>query len=335
MTTHAGGNGPLRFGILGAARIVPNALLQPARSHPGLAVASAIAARDPQRAQHMASKYAIARVHRSYDDLINDPEIDAVYNPLPNSLHAPWTIKALEAGKHVLCEKPLASNTQEAAQMADAARHSDRILMEAFHYRYHPATLRLLEIVRSGALGRIERIETAMCASLFRFGNIRYRHDLAGGALMDMGCYTIHLLRTLAGEEPEVVSAQALLHSPQVDRAARAEFRFPGGCTGAIHCSLWSGAILKLNARVVGDQGEANLFNPWLPHLFNYLTVRTSDGVRRERVRGESTYAYQLQAFAAAVRRGVPFPTDVQDGIANMRVIDAVYRAAGLQPRGV
>lgn len=325
---------PLRIGLLGAARIAPNALLKPARAHPEWASVTAIAARDRSRAVAMAHTYAILRVHASYADLVNDPDIDAVYNPLPNSLHAPWTIAALRAGKHVLCEKPIASNAAEAEAMRQAAEESGAVLMEAFHYRYHPLTLKLLETLQQGTLGAICHIETTMCIPMFRFNDIRYRHDLAGGALMDVGCYTIHLLRTLAGSEPKVVSARAHLMRPQIDRAVRAEFQFPGGVSGSIHCSLWSRTLLSARVRVQGERGEMTALNPWLPHLFNRFTLSTDHGRTAETVRGDTTYTYQLRAFTRAVHLGETFPTDPADAIANMQTIDAVYRATGLRPRG-
>ncbi|MCC6168663.1 MAG: Gfo/Idh/MocA family oxidoreductase [Caldilineaceae bacterium] len=324
---------PLRFGILGAARIAPNALIRPARRMPGVQVV-AVAARDPARARAFAQRHAIARVHLDYAALIADPEVDAIYNPLPNSLHGEWSIRALQAGKHVLCEKPLAANAQEAAQMRDAAQTAGRVLMEAFHYRYHPLTARLIEIIRSGELGTIRHVEAHMAAPLVRRGDIRYRYDLAGGATMDMGCYTIHLLRTLAGAEPEVIAAQAKLRGPSLDRAMAADLRFPGGTTGRIVCSLWSSTVFSIQAHVRGDQGDLSVINPFLPHLFHRLTVRAGGRTRHERIPGESTYTYQLHAFLDAVHSDAPFPTGPDDAIANMQVIDAVYRAAGLPLRG-
>lgn len=324
---------PLRIGILGAARIVPNALIHPAAKVPGVQVA-AIAARDPDRARAFAKRHAIARVHLDYAALVTDPEIDAVYNPLPNSLHAEWTMHALAAGKHVLCEKPLASNAPEAQQMAEAAQTSGCVLMEAFHYRYHPLMARMLEIVSSGELGAVHHIEAHMASPLRRWNDIRYSYDLAGGATMDMGCYTIHLVRTLAGAEPQVVSAQAKLRRPNVDRAMNADLRFADGRTARIVCSLWSSTVLSLQARVQGERGDLHVINPFLPHLFHRLRLRVAGKTHSERVPGESTYTHQLRAFVDAIRTGAPILTDAQDAIANMRVIDAVYRAAGLTVRG-
>jgi predicted dehydrogenase len=323
----------IRIGLLGAARIARRALLLPATQTPNVQV-TAVAARDPRRARALAARYGIARAHDSYADLIADPEIDAVYIPLPNSLHALWTIRALKVGKHVLCEKPFAANAGEAEQMAEAATAAGKVLMEAFHYRYHPLLAQMLEIIQGGELGAVRHIEAAMCIPMIRPWDIRLRYDLAGGATMDVGCYTVHLLRTLAGDEPEVVCARALLHSPQVDRAMSAELRFADGRTGRITCSLRSATLLKLNARVEGDQGVLLVTNPFLPHLYHRLTLQTPTGTRHERVAGDSTYACQLRAFVAAVEEGTPVLTGPADAVANLRVVDAIYRAAGLSLRG-
>ena len=324
---------PLRIGILGAARIAPMALVRPAQQVPEAAVV-AVAARDPARARAFAAKHGIGRVADSYDALLADPEIDAVYNPLPNSLHAEWSIKAMEAGKDVLCEKPLASNADEARTMVEAAARTRRVLVEAFHYRYHPLAARMKAVVDSGVLGAVRHIEAVMCIPLPIPGDIRYRWDLAGGAMMDTGCYTINLVRFLAGAEPEVVRAEARLSSPKVDRWMTADFRFADGRTGRITCSLLSARLLSMRALVRGERGEMRVFNPIAPHFYHRLTVRTPDGTKRERVAGEATYTYQLRAFVDTVRNHTASITDAADGIANMRVIDAVYAKVGLPARG-
>ena len=324
---------PLRIGILGAARIAPTALIRPARRVPGVRV-DAVAARDEARAQRFARKHGIPRVHGSYPALIADPDLDAIYNPLPNSLHCEWTIRALEAGKHVLCEKPMASNAEEAERMAEASEKAGRQLMEAFHWRYHPLAARMKEIVESGELGEVRSIEASLCFPLPFPRDIRYQYDLAGGATMDAGCYTISILRTLAGAEPEVVRAESRLASPDVDRWMRAEFRFADGRRGRITCALFSAALLRVSAKVIGDAGTMSVFNPILPHVSHRLKVRTAGGVRKERLAGDATYTYQLRAFVAAVRGEAPLLTDARDGVANMRVIDAIYEKAGLKCRG-
>ena len=325
---------PLRFGILGAARIAPMALIQPAR-RVAEAEVLAVAARDATRARSFARKHGIPRIHDSYDALLADPEIDAIYNPLPNGLHCEWTIKALRAGKHVLCEKPIASNTDEAQQMADAARETGRALFEAFHWRYHPLAARVKAIVASGAIGAPRHYEAALAFPLGLLRNdIRWRFDLAGGALMDAGCYTVSMVRQMAESEPAVESAKAWLWSPQVDRRMEARFRFSDGRSASILASMWSRTVLKLSLRITGERGEVRVFNPIAPHFYNRVTVRTPDGKTSERVAGEATYTCQLRAFVDHVRNGTPVPTGADDAIANMRVIDAVYRAAGLKVRG-
>jgi predicted dehydrogenase len=325
-------SGQVRIGILGAARIAPPALVNPAKKNDEVVVA-AVAARDVSRAQAFAAKHGIPRVHDDYDKLIADPNLDAVYNPLPNGLHGRWTRAALAAGKHVLCEKPFTANAAEAREIAELAANSDRVVMEAFHYRYHPLNLRVEEIIASGELGKLERVEAALCFPLPKFSDIRYNYSLAGGATMDAGCYAVHMVRTFGGSTPEVVSAQAKLRDPQVDRAMTAELRFPGGHTGRVRCSMWSTHLLQINAKVVGSQGELRVLNPVMPQFFHRLSVRSSDSSRVERFSRRASYAYQLDAFAAAVLRGEPVKTTPEDAIENMTVIDAIYRAAGLPLR--
>jgi predicted dehydrogenase len=323
----------VRIGVLGAARIAPAAVIRPARNIARAEVV-AIAARDRPRAEKFAAKHGVPTVFEDYDALIAAPNVDAIYNPLPNGLHAQWTIAALEAGKHVLCEKPLTANAVEAEQLAAVAQRTGLVLMEAFHWRYHPLAKRLVEIVRSGELGPLRRVDASLCFPLPRFSDIRYQYDLGGGALMDAGCYAVHIVRTLGGEEPEVVRATPKLHTPDVDRAMRAELRFPSGHTATINCSMWSTSLLHLHAGAVGDRGEMRVFNPTTPQLYHRLKV-TSDGRSRvERLPRRPTYEYQLEAFCAAVLEGQGTLTPPSESIANMRVIDAIYRAAGMKVRG-
>ena len=322
----------LRIGILGAARIAPPALVRPARSVPEVEVAG-VAARDPARAEAFARKHGIARTFPSYQALLEDPGIDAVYNPLPNGLHAEWTLRALEAGKHVLCEKPFTANAAEARAVADAAASSGLVVMEAFHYRYHPLAERMRQIAQ-GELGTVREVRAALCFPLPRFGDIRYDHALGGGAMMDAGCYPLTCLRLLGPGEPTVVSAVAKKRTPDIDRAMSVELAYPGGATGHLECSMWSRRLLQINARVVGDRGELKVFNFVAPHLYNRLSVTVDGRTRRERVKGDPTYTHQLRAFAGAVLRGEPFPTTPEDAVTTMSLIDQVYLAAGMSPRG-
>lgn len=205
--------------------------------------------------------------------------------------------------------------------------------MEAFHYRYHPLALRVEEIVASGELGELQRVETALCFPLPKFSDIRYDYGLAGGATMDAGCYAVHMARIFGGETPEVVSAQAKLRDPRIDRAMTAELRYPSGHTGRVTCSMWSSSVLKISAKVTGSQGSLSVLNPASPQVYHRLTVRVGGARRVERFPRRASYAYQLDAFAAAVLEGAPVKTSAEDAVRTMTVIDAIYRAAGLPVR--
>jgi predicted dehydrogenase len=323
----------VRIGVLGASRFVPMTLINPARENSEVVVA-AVAARDASRAQAFAAKHGIARAHDSYEALIADPDLDAVYIVLPNNLHGRWTQAALAAGKHVLCEKPFTANAAEAREIAKLAAESDRVVMEAFQYRYHPLTLRAEQIVASGELGKVQRVEVTLCVLLPKRsnGNI-YDYALAGGATMDAGSYAVDMVRVFGGSTPEVVSAQAKLSDPRVDRAMTAELRFANGHTGRIRCAVWSSDLMRASAKVVGDRGALRVLSPAAPHMFGRLSVRSADGKRVERFARRSSYAYQLDAFTAAVLRGAPVKTTPEDAVENMAVIDAIYDAAGLPLR--
>ena len=322
----------LRIGILGAARIAPTALVKPA-GRTGRVVVTAVAARDRTKAEAFAKKHKIPRVLDSYADLIEDSEIDAVYNPLPNGLHGYWTIEAIKAGKHVLCEKPFTANADEARTVAAAANGTPGlIVMEAFHYQYHPLAKRLVEIVRSGELGNITDIDVAFSAPLWRKGDIRYQLALAGGATMDMGCYPVSLLRLLA-PGPRVINASAKLSSPGVDRAMDAHFSLPDGGRAHIGCSMFSSSILRMHVDVIGDNGKVSVFHPFGPQYGHRMKVTTTLGTRRERFSRKATYDFQLEAFVAAVEDGASIPTTATDAIRTMELIDSIYLAAGLPAR--
>ena len=328
----------VRIGVLGAAHITPAALLVPAHETAEVEVL-AVAARDQGRARRLAEEHGIGRVHPTYHDLVTDPDIDAVYNPLPNGLHGHWTRAALQAGKHVLCEKPFAANADEAEQVAAVARETGHVVMEAFHYRYHALTARMLDVLASGRLGRVKRIDAWFRARLRDPADIRWDLPLAGGATMDIGCYPIHLLRTLSGAlgegEPTVVSATADVRGADVDRWLRAEVSLPGGATGSVSGSMLSRRPRASGARVVGTAGSLEVSGFVSPQSGHRIVLTDRSGRKRAlRVpRTPTSYAAQLHAFADAVLRGAEVPTGLDDAVANMRMIDACYAAAGLPRR--
>lgn len=323
---------PLRFGILGAAQIAPGALIHPA-SEIASAEITRIAARDRGRAEGFAYEHGIHHVADSYEALIHADDVDVVYNPLPISLHAEWSIRAMRAGKDVLCEKPFASNAEEATEMVRVAEEEGRILGEAFHYRYHPMFERILDEVFSGRIGEVVRIQAFFDIAIAQEG-IRWDYATSGGSTMDLGCYPIHWVRTVAAEEPAVVSATAEVGPPKIDAALGAELQFPSGSTAYVHSAMNS-ASHDIRLEIEGTEGSIVAVNPLAPHSGgNNLTIATKRGITEGPVHAGTTYHHMLRAFIDHVRLGAPYPTKGEDAIANMVVIDAMYEAAGLPIRG-
>jgi predicted dehydrogenase len=328
----------LRIGLLGSARISATALLEPAASVPQVTVA-AVGARDQARAQAVAMRYGIPAAYGSYDELLADPEIDAVYNPLPNSLHGPWTLKAIAAGKHVLCEKPFASNAPEAARVADAASASGLVVMEAMHYRYHPLIRRLQDVVRE--LGPVRHIQCWTSFVIADPADIRYDYALGGGALMDGGCYAIDCLRLLGPGEPSVTGALA---DPEggdnsgragtvADRATAVRLAYPGGETAWFESAFTLDGEFRADVHVSCRDGQVWLQDFIRAHRGRLVAVRDGSVVADERGGGDTTYTCQLRAFAAAIAGGEPVPTSAAHAVTTMRLIDDAYRASGLLPR--
>jgi predicted dehydrogenase len=324
----------MRIGVLGAARITPRALLEPAAVTDEVEI-HCVAARDRDRAIAFAAKHGIGTVHETYDAVLQDPQVDAVYNPLAISGHKEWTLRALEAGKHVLCEKPLAMNEGEAQEMADAARRAGLVCAEAFHYYYHPVAQRMRAIVQGGELGTVR----SAAGHLVSFvedtpDQIRYRLELGGGATMDLGCYPLHMLRHIFQAEPEVIGARAETVAGQVDVAMEIDLRFPGDVPAHVATRMTEGSEYSSEITVVGDAGTLRVDNPLAPQRGHRIEIKTAAGTAVETLEQTPSFVFQLQAFAGAVAGGAPMPTDAADGVVSMRVIDAVYRAAGLAPRG-
>ena len=332
----------LRIGVLGTARISATALLGPAASVPGVTVA-AVAARDQSRAVAYAEQHGIPVAYGGYDALLADPDINAVYNPLPNSLHGPWTLKAIAAGKHVLCEKPFASNAEEAALVADAAAASGLVVMEAMHYRYHPLIRRLRELV--GELGPVRHIQCWTSFAISNEDDIRYDYDLGGGALMDGGCYAIDCLRLLGPGEPEVTAALAdpYLRVPgrgpdragaAADRAMAVRLAFPGNATAWFESAFTLDGEFRADVHVSCQHGHVWVQDFIRAHWGHLVAVRNGSVLADERGSEDTTYTGQLRAFAGAVAGAGDVPTSAAHAVTTMGLIDDAYRAAGLLPRG-
>jgi len=326
---------PLRVGILGAARIAELAIVKPAHATGTRLVA--VAARDRGRADAFAAAHGVERAVASYAAILADPEVEVVYNPLPNAFHGPWNLAAAEAGKHVLSEKPFSSTAEEAEEVRDAAQAAGVTVVEGFHYLFHPVMQRLFALLDQGELGELQHVDALIAMPEPDEGDPRWSFDLAGGALMDLGCYGLHAHRVLgrwAGGEPEPVDARAgeRAGAPGVDEWLEVHLRFPSGATGTVRCSMVHPRF-EMTLRVQGSRGEATVMDFVQPHKDDRVLVHAGDDSRTEQLGTRSSYVYQLEAFIQALRGGAPMPTGPDDAVGTARLIDHCYRAAGLPLR--
>ena len=327
---------PLRIGVLGAARISDVSLLAPAQELGVRLVA--VATRDRARSEAYARRHGIERVHDTYDQVIADPEVEAIYNPLPNSAHAPWNLAAVAAGKHVLTEKPAAGNTAEAERVHQAVQGTGLTVFEGFHYRYHPQFTRLTEIAAGKVIGDLRRLDVTMAMPAPADDDLRWSWELSGGAMMDLGCYCLHVIRSvsaLRGGEPTLVAATATERPgrPQVDQSFEVELRLADGVPAYAHVDM-DAAGVDMTIRASGSRGTAVFADFVHPQDNDRLTITVDGAERVEHLDRRSTYSYQLEAFVGAVRDGRPFATTTADTVATMRLIDASYQQAGFLPRG-
>ena len=315
---------PVRWGILSTAKI-NEAILGGARGAAGAEVV-AVASRDRARAQAYAAEKGIARVHGSYEALLADDAVEAVYVPLPNALHLPWSVRALEAGKHVLCEKPLSPRRADVEAAFDVAERCGRLLMEAFMWRYHPATELLAGLVRDGAVGSLRVVRAAFAFSLPpEADDVRWSRELEGGALMDVGCYCLSALRLLAGE-PERVSAERVDGGTGVDARLAGLLRFPGDVLGTFDCAF--DVPPRAGIEVVGETGTIVSLDPWHGRAPELRILRA--GAEPEDVPAElaNPYALELDEFSRAVRGGPPPRLGREDAVGQARAVEALYRSA-------
>lgn len=318
---------PLRLGVLGAARISDIAIIQPAHTIGARLVA--VAARDRSRAEAFANEHGFERVLDDYQAVIDDPEVEAIYNPLANALHGPWNLKAIEAGKHVLTEKPFASNADEARRVRDAAKAAGVHVVEAFHYAYHPLMARMIELAGNGEIGDLQYVEARMLMPPPAPGDPRWDAALAGGGLMDVGCYAVHAIRDMApicGGDPVIVRARAgeIPQYPGVDAWMNADFEYPSGLVAHMESSMTHGSW-DFSLRLVGSKGEAYAPKFIQAHLDDRIIVTVNAEQREEFLGSRTTYTYQLEAFTELIRNGVPMRTDADDAAITMQMIDDLY----------
>lgn len=317
----------VRWGILSTANIGRKAVAPAIRTSKNGRLL-AVASRDEEKARAYAREFAMPRSYGSYEALLTDTDIDAVYIPLPNSLHKEWTIKAAEAGKHVLCEKPLGLTAQECLDMDEAARTNGVNLMEAFMYRFHPRTEAAIKLVRGGGLGTVKLIRSSFTFELTNPGNIRLNPDLGGGSLRDVGCYCVNVSRTLMGEEPTKVQAFATWGDSGVDEEMVATLRFPGNRFAQFHCAL---TLPRQEVyEVVGKAGNFTVPSAFLPGTSDAEIEESGSGLEPESRTFEGVDEYQLMVehFADCLLTDQEPRYSAEEAAANMRVIEALYRSA-------
>ena len=323
----------IRWGVLGAAGIAAKAVI-PAIQSSRLGHVTAIASRDAGKAREMAARFGIAKAYGSYEELLADPDIDAIYNPLPNHLHVPLTIKALAHGKPVLCEKPIALNAAEAMELAEAQKAAGLPVAEAFMVRHHPQWKTARDIIAAGRLGEVRVIQTIFTYYLDDPGNVRNHAGIGGGGLFDVGCYAVNTARFLFDAEP--VRAIALIDRDPAfgtDRLTSGLLAFPEGKQLAFTCSTQ--LALTQEVTVLGTRGRLEIPVPFNAPADEPAMLAVDDGRdllgggREEIAIGPvDQYREQADAFAGAILSGAPLPTGLDDAVANMKAIDALFRSA-------
>lgn len=318
----------LRWGILSTANI-GTAKVIPAMQKCQLGEVLAIASRDEAKAKVVAKELGIPKAYGSYEALLADPEIDAIYNPLPNHLHVPWSKKAVEAGKHVLCEKPIALSSAEAQDLLDfSKRHPDIKIMEAFMYRFHPQWQKAKDLVDSGKIGELKTIQSFFSYRLLDPSNIRNKADIGGGGLMDIGCYNISLSRFIFAAEPERVLA-TIDFDPEfkTDRLATAVLEFAKG-TASFTCSTQLSPYQRVN--IFGTEGRIEIEIPFNapPDKACKLWVQTPSDIKEISFKVTDQYTLQGDIFAKAVLENKPVPTPLEDAVANMKAIERTFESA-------
>ena len=325
----------IRIGILGAAKIAPKAIIKPAQDRKNCKVI-AVASRSLERAQNYAKEYDIPISLSGYESLIEREDIDLIYNALPPHRHMDLSLEALKAGKSVLCEKPFALNAAEAKAMVNMAKVSKGYLIEAFHYRYHPATLKFLDILKEGTIGDIRKIEGIFNVSIpNREGELRYIPELGGGALMDLGCYVIHLMRLITKKEPDIKSAVSTLSQTGVDVRMEADMHFDD-ISASLTCDMNEGTERIIRFTVIGDKGRIlfeQFVHPYRDPGF-FIKVETDSGLNlisqndNKALYTKSTYAYQFDHVIDVVSGKSSPLTGGLDAIQTMKAIDAIYAAS-------
>ncbi len=317
-------NQVLNWGLLSTARI-NSALIRPLRASKRNRLA-AVASRSQASADHYAREQKIPRAHGSYEALLADPEIDVIYNSLPNHLHAEWTIKAVEAGKHVLCEKPLALSAEEVDAVKAAARKHGRLVMEAFMYRHHPQTLKVQELLKSGLLGELQLVRGSFSFALSRVGDIRLDPAKGGGSIWDVGCYPINYVRTVVGEEPMEVFGWQVTGPTGIDETFVGQMRFANGILAQFDSSFI--VPLRWFMEIVGSEGTLKLPSPFKPGTNEKIYLTRGDQAETIKIKGQELYIGEVENMADAILLGHEPRVSLDDSRGNVTVISGLLESA-------
>lgn len=315
----------LRWGLLSTARI-NRVLLPPLRASERNEL-TAVASRDMARAKAYAEERQIPRVFGSYEELLADPDVDVIYNPLPNSMHAEWTIKAAQAGKHILCEKPLANTADDVDAMTDAAKKAGVVLMEAFMYRHHPQTLKVKDLVDQGAIGKLQLVRGSFTFKISNEDDVRLNASLGGGSIWDVGCYPISYARLIVGSEPlEVFGTQITGERSRVDESFFGQMKFAHD----VYAQFDSGFRTPRRAHIelAGTEGTIEVLEPFQPYVNEKIVLKRGGNEEVITIPGEDLYRGEVENMAEAILDGRPTRMSLADSRNNVAVIQALLRSA-------
>lgn len=320
------GSKRLSWGLLGTARI-NQAVIGPIRDSKNSHL-SAVCSRSIDRAAGYAKKWNIPQFYGSYEELLADPDIDVIYNSLPNSLHAEWSIRAMQMGKHVLCEKPLTTKIEDVDELIKVTRTSGKAIAEAFMYRHHPQTLMVKQMVDQGEVGNLQLIRGSFCYINVRPDNPRLDPELGGGSLWDVGCYPVGYARYITGEEPSEVFGHQVTGSTGIDLLFAGQLCFPGGVIAQFECSFITPS--KARIEITGNKGRISILEPYKPGKRTKIYLEREDRTQTIEIKGEELYQGEIEDIENSILLRRPSRISLEESRGNILTIEALYRSAKL-----
>lgn len=317
---------PLRWGLLGTARI-NRALIEPIKLS-SKSTLYAVASRSKEKAEEYAKIWGIPHSYSCYEDMLSDPEIDVVYNSLPNSLHAEWSIKSMKMGKHVLCEKPISTSIQDIDSIIKESKKMGLVIAEAFMYRHHPQTIMVKKMVEHGDIGNLQLVCGSFCYTNTRSSDPRFNPDLGGGSLWDVGCYPISYARYITGREPVEVFGHQITGPTGIDLLYAGYLHFPGGINSYFECSFIT--PFKVLMEITGDKGRIIISEPYKPGISTKLVFEHDGRSQIIRVKGAKLYQGEVEDIENAILNGNLPRISLEDSKANIATVEALYKSARL-----